>query len=145
MASSMCGEACQAQNIASIRKLFVAIGDGTFANVVAQLAAPNFVRHDLTGAIPGVVGQEGARNFLTTLKARFPDLHLEIEDIFASDDKVVVRFVAAASISEAGSSGPARIAFNNINIYRFENGCVAETWQLADALSLQKQTEIQSR
>jgi ketosteroid isomerase-like protein len=125
------------KNVDAIRTLFAAINEGTFEQVVTSLAAPHFVRHDLTGAIPGVRGKEGARNFLAQLRERFSDLRVSIDDIFSAGDKVVVRFVLTGY--ETRDSKRKQVAVNNINIYRFENGQVVETWQLADALSLERQ------
>jgi predicted ester cyclase len=91
---------------------------------------------------PNVYGQPGVRSFLGDLKAAFPDLQLIIEDILGAGDKVVVRFVVEGTHLGvvAGVAPTSRhVRFNNINIYRFEAGRVAETWQLADAQGLMAQ------
>lgn len=135
----------QEKNIETIRRLFAAISEGHQAEATASIATPTFIRHDLTGAVPGVEGQQGATRLIDRLKAGIPDLRLEIEDIFASGDKVAVRFVVSGThtgefLGHASSGKQLRIS--NINIYRFEDGKVAETWQLADGLGLSRQVRV---
>ena len=133
-----------AENVARIRALFEAINERREGELIRELAAPQFVRHDLTGAIPGVTGQDGAARFIESLRAAFPDLKLEIQDAIADCDTVVVRFVARGT-----QSGPflgqaptnRRVEVNNINIYRFESGRVVETWQLTDGYGLLRQID----
>ncbi len=135
-------------NIEKMRALFAAINENRLAEIIPCVAAPNFERHDLTGAIPGVKGQQGALNFIGDLKSAFPDLRLEIADIFSADEKVVVRF--AASGTHLGTylghepTGK-RIKVHNINIYRFDGGRVVETWQLTDGVGLLRQLGIMER
>lgn len=134
-----------ANKIKKMRALFTAINENRLADVIACIAAPSFERHDLTGFIPGVRGQQGALNFVDDLKSAFPDLRLEIADIFSADEKVVVRF--AASGTHLGTylghkpTGK-RIKVHNINIYRFEGDRVVETWQLTDGVGLLGQLGI---
>jgi steroid delta-isomerase-like uncharacterized protein len=146
------GDADSSGNIDKILTIFDAINapshsDDGFRAVVVDVAATDFVRHDLTGNIRGIHGQDGAVNFLSELRDGFSDLQLEIQDIFESDDKVVVVFVAAGTHDGPFlGHGPTnrRINVSNINIYRFEEGRVRETWQLYDALSLLRQLGITS-
>lgn len=137
--------------IEKISRLFDAInvptsqGEGAYEHIVQQIAAETFVRHDLTGIIPGIEGHDGAVNFLYELKRGFSDLHLEINEIFSADDKVVVFFVATGThdgqfLGRSATHKPIRV--NNINIYRFKGGKVHETWQLYDALTLLRQIGI---
>lgn len=128
-----------ASKIKKMHVLFAAINENRLAEVITCIAAPDFKRHDLTGAIPGVRGQQGALNFIGDLKSAFPDLRLEIADIFSADEKVVIRFVTSGThlgtymgLKPTGK----RIKVHNINIYRFEEGRVAETWQLTDGVGL---------
>jgi len=129
-------------NIEKIRWLFASINEGRQQEAVGALAAPHFVRHDLTGALPDLTGQEGALQFLMGVREAIPDLRLEISDIMAAEDKVIVRFIAVGThrgvLFGHGATGRA-VQINNINIYRFEDGLVAETWQLADGFGLLRQ------
>lgn len=128
-----------ASKIEKMRALFAAINENRLADIIACVAAPNFERHDLTGSIPWVRGQQGALSFIDDLKSAFPDLRLEIADIFSANEKVVVRFVATGThLGTYLGHKPTgkRIKVHNINIYRFEGDRVVETWQLSDGAGL---------
>jgi predicted ester cyclase len=82
---------------------------------------------------------EGLHQILT---AAFPDLHVQIEDMVAEADRVVIRLTF-----EGTHSGPfrgieptgRRVRFGAIRIYRLTGGKVAETWAYQDALGLLQQ------
>lgn len=137
--------------IQMIRRLYEAISSptaaasGELAEVLDTIASPTFVRHDLTGAIPNVRTDEGAKNFVQSLIVSFANSKLEILDIFSTGDKLTVRYVLSGThqgdflgIAPTGKE----IKIFGINIYRFENGRVEETWQLADMHSLMQQLGV---
>lgn len=76
-----------------------------------------------------------------------PDLRVDIEDIFASGDRVVVR-----EVNRGTHSGPflgveptgRTVEFSGINIYRIEKGRVAETWQHIDWHGALRQIGVQA-
>jgi predicted ester cyclase len=74
-----------------------------------------------------------------------PDLHLTIEDLIGEDDKVVARIVVTGShlgdymgLEPTGKS----IAYDEIFIFRFAGGRVAETWGVVDVFSQMKQLGV---
>ncbi|PCJ70618.1 MAG: hypothetical protein COA62_08600 [Rhodobiaceae bacterium] len=131
-------------NIATLRNLFATINAGTLHEVVDQFAQPGFIRHDLTRSIPGVEGQQGASNFIRSLEQSLQGLTLEIVDAFGQGDKVVVHFTASGKHTGDLFGMPATgrdVRINNVNIYRLEDGRIAETWQLADGWGLLRQVQ----
>lgn len=129
------------ENIATLRKLFATINAGEL-DKISGFAHPDFVRHDLTGAIPGVEGRAGAVDFIRGLMASISGLHLDIVDIFGADDKVTVRFVARGRhTGEMFGMPPTgrELTINNVNIYRLQDGKIRETWQLADGWGMMRQ------
>src|SRR5690606_34013516 len=68
------------------RAWFEAVSRGDVDGAVALLA-PGFVQH--TAGMPP--GPAAARWFLTTFRAGFPDLAVEVDWMFAAGDRVVVR------------------------------------------------------
>jgi len=120
-----------------------AINKGNIA-VAAEFIAPGFIRHDLAAAWPGVAGVGGVQDFITMLRTAMPDFNIEIEDIFASGDRAAMRLTVRGT-HEGGDflgvvvpSGQ-RVQISAINIYRFSDGKIAETWQLADIYGLMQQ------
>lgn len=121
-------------NKGQIVRLLEAMNDGD-AEMIKENLTDDFVRHDMVQVFSPALGKDGAGEFVEALHQSLPDLHVDIEDIFASGDRVVVR-----EVNRGTHTGPflgvqptgRRIEFSGINIYRIENGRVAETWQHVD-------------
>lgn len=76
------------------------------------------------------------------LRAPFPDLEVEVEDVIAEDDRVVTRLTNRSTFEGAfmGES-PNGNTFDAeaIEIVRFEGGKIAEMWFQLDALGMMDQ------
>jgi predicted ester cyclase len=75
-------------------------------------------------------------------RAAFPDLRFVIELLVGEGDYVVGRWSARGT--HTGSWGAVRAtgraaSFSGVNIFRFENGTVAELWNYRDDLGLMQQ------
>jgi predicted SnoaL-like aldol condensation-catalyzing enzyme len=86
--------------------------------------APNFVDHgaDVPPGIPP--GPAGAIQYVAGAMKRFPDLHVQIEDMIAEDDKIVVRNHWTATDSQTGK----RLEFRGIVIWRIAAREIVERW-----------------
>jgi predicted ester cyclase len=86
--------------------------------------APDFVDHgsDVPPGIPP--GPAGAIEYVNRALQRFPDLHVQIEDMIAEDDKVVVRNLWTATDSQTGP----RLQFRGMVIWRIANKKIVERW-----------------
>lgn len=104
------------------------------ADAIDHAAAPN--------ARPGI---EGARDWLTSIIAAFPDVRATIEDIVAEGDRVVIRKVWTGThdgpfmgVAPTGK----KIRFEGIVIWRIEDGKLAERWAQIDRLGLMQQLGV---
>jgi steroid delta-isomerase-like uncharacterized protein len=105
-----------------------------------ELFAHNFVRHDPNGQ--ELQGREQTEQFIRKTRAAFPDLHYTVEDVIASDDKVVIRYHFEGTHKGDALGFPPtgkHVRYSGILIQRFENGKMAEQWTEADLLSLFQQ------
>ncbi|MGE3073644.1 MAG: ester cyclase [Dehalococcoidia bacterium] len=130
----------EAENIAVANLALEFVNNREFHRV-AEVLLPTFVRHDLVGAYPEVSGAN-VTDFLASLIAGAPDLSIKSEDIIAAGDKVVVRgTLEGTHQGELFGQPPTGKPFsvNVINIYRFEDGKIAETWQLQDIAGFTRQ------
>ena len=86
--------------------------------------AADFVDHgaDVPPGMPP--GPAGAIQYVSGALKRFPDLHVEIEDMIAEDDKVVVRNHWTATDSQNGN----KLEFRGIVIWRISNRQIVERW-----------------
>jgi predicted ester cyclase len=91
--------------------------------------APNFVDHgtDVPAGTPQ--GPAGAIQYVAGALKRFPDLHVQIEDMIAEDDKVVVRNHWTATDSQNGK----KLEFRGIVIWRIAARQIAERWAYLEA------------
>jgi steroid delta-isomerase-like uncharacterized protein len=113
---------------------------------IEKSVTPNFVRHDLADAfLVKYTGSAEVTNFLQSLFTAFPDIQIEILDKIAAADRVVIRYELTGTqrgeLFGKAASGQ-KVSFAGINIYRFENGKIAEVWQLWDWASVLQQTAI---
>jgi steroid delta-isomerase-like uncharacterized protein len=87
-------------------------------------------------------GRETWREGAVMFRRAFPDLHAEIEDIFASGDRVAVRLRMRGTHEGEYLGIPAtgrRVSYVSHEFYRVENGLIAEEWICSDTASLFRQ------
>lgn len=90
-------------------------------------------------------GAAALKHVWAALFAAFPDLHLAVEDMIAEADKVVVRnTVTGTHRGEYMGLKPTgkTVTYDEIFIFRFVDGRVAETWGVVDVLSQMKQLGV---
>jgi predicted SnoaL-like aldol condensation-catalyzing enzyme len=85
---------------------------------------PDFVDHgaDVPPGLPP--GPAGAMQYVAAAIKKIPDVHVNIEDLIAEDDKVVVRNHWTGT--DAGSNQ--RLEFSGIVIWRIANRQIVERW-----------------
>lgn len=109
-------------------------------DVIDELCSEDFVEHE---EFPGLGNdREGVKQFVTMMRGGFPDLHVAVDDVIATGDKVVarVRFQGTHQGEFMGvpASG-ARIDVPTIDIVRVSDGRVAEHWGVTDSMLLMQQ------
>ena len=80
-------------------------------------------------------------------EAAFPRYTLNVEDLIAEADKVVVRFTFSATYGGGFMNIPAtgqQVAMPGIIIYRIADGKIVEHWMLVDSAVLMQQLGVQS-
>ena len=110
---------------------------------VDDYLAPDFVDHNPT--IPGRPGdRESMRSASQMFRAAFPDWHSRIDDLLADGDKVIERFTAGGThegplmhIEPTGRT----VTLGGINIFRLNDGKIAERWGILDQFALMQQIE----
>ena len=104
-----------------VNKKNVQIGNMNFA--------ADFVDH-VADVPPGMPpGPEGAIQYVSGALKRFPDLHVQIEDMIAEDDKVAVRNHWTATDTQSEK----RLEFRGIVIWRIANRKILERWAYLEA------------
>jgi steroid delta-isomerase-like uncharacterized protein len=106
---------------------------------IDELFSPDFVRHD-----PGreLRGPDQNRQFISSMRATFPNVHYLVEDQIAEGDKVVVRYRFQGTHLGAFQGMPPtgkQVAYTGILIYRIADGKIAEQWTEFDLLGFLRQ------
>jgi steroid delta-isomerase-like uncharacterized protein len=116
-------------NIAVSRRLVEdAFGNGNLA-LLDEVCTERYIDHD---PLQGDRGRDEVKQTIADYRAAFPDLKFTIDDVFAADDRVVVRWRANGTfenefmgVKPTGEKGE---AVAGIGIDRYEDGKVAESW-----------------
>src|SRR5262245_16228500 len=64
--------------------------------VADEIVSPDYVRHD-SGDPFGARGPEDVKRLVGMLRGMLPDLRLEVQDMIASGDRVVSRYIGTAT------------------------------------------------
>jgi steroid delta-isomerase-like uncharacterized protein len=132
-----------AANKAAVRRFHDATNTGDLwliSDTIDELVEPNAVIRT-----PGPIQATGAqalKEVFTRLLELFPDLQVAIDDLIAEGDKVVSRnTVTGTHHGEYMGLAPTgkTITYNEIFIFRFSGGRIAETWGVVDVFSQMKQ------
>jgi steroid delta-isomerase-like uncharacterized protein len=130
-------------NKAAIRRLHDAVNSGDvelIAKTIDEVVEPD-VRIGTPLPIQST-GAQALKEVWATLLRAYPDIQVTVEDLIAEADKVVCRNVVTAThqgeymgLPPTGRS----VTYNEIFIFRFEGGLIAETWGVVDVLAQLRQ------
>ena len=107
-----------------------------------ELLSPNFALHTPLPSAPGV---QGMKDIITACRAAFEHLDVTVEDTIAEGDKVAARFTARGIHKGSFMNLPPTgkpITMTGIEIFRIEDGKIAELWGEANLLGLMVQLGI---
>lgn len=130
-------------NSAIVRRFFeVGPSQGDLAAADALLH-PEFSLHTpLPTPGPGI---EEMNNVITTCRAAFHGLHVTVDDIVADGEKVTARFTARGVHNGEFMGLPPTgraITMTGIEIFRVQDGKIAELWGEANLMGLMQQLSI---
>jgi steroid delta-isomerase-like uncharacterized protein len=123
------------ENIAVSRRLVEEAFSQGKLDLVDELTAENYVDHD---PVVGDQDRESVKQTIASYREAFPDLTFTIKDVFAADDKVVIRWRAEGTFEHAfmgqEPTGEKGEPVDGIGIDRYVDGKVAESWGQWDTL-----------
>ena len=106
-----------------------------------EIIASDYVRHDAGDPFPAR-GPEDVKRIVTMLRTMLPDFRLEIEAMVAEGDLVVSRYTATATdtVGYMGMPPTGRVIHTPaIQVFRFANGKIVESWAVRDDLGTLRQ------
>ncbi|MGW6875899.1 ester cyclase [Streptomyces xanthophaeus] len=128
------------KNVALVRTAFQCVEDGDL-DAAEELLTENFIAH-----VPGVPeplhGREIWRMGSNVMLDAFPDLKIDIQDIFGAGDKVTAlvnfRGTHLGTFQQFEATGRT-VSYRSVEVYRMEGEKIAEEWVAPDLLSLMQQ------
>lgn len=130
------------ENKGLARRSWEIVTEGSVASLedaLAEVYAEDVIMHE---PAEDIVGIEGLTQFVSMIRAAFPDLRVTLDDAIAEGDKVVSRWTAQGThqgelmgIAPTGN----RVTIAGITIHRIEDGKIVEEWENWDALGMMQQ------
>lgn len=110
------------------------------SKTIDEMVEPDLLFH---APVPvGTTGAQALKRVFEVLHQAFPDLHVEVEDMVAEADEVAGRSVVTGThqgeymgLAPSGKS----VEYNEIFIFRFVDGRIAEIWGVVDVLTQMRQ------
>lgn len=110
--------------------------------LIEDLLTADFVAHIPVIPLEATRGHENIKNIAVAYNAGVADWEIDHVDTISAGDKAAIRFNAAGKhvgeLFGVPSTGK-RLEFTGIDIFRIENGKIAEMWQEVDFLGVMKQ------
>lgn len=136
----------EASNKATFNRFHDAVNSGDvdlISKAIDEAVDPNLVFH---APVPsGVTGVQALKQVWVTLLRAFPDLRVAVEDVVEEGDKVVYRnTVIGTHKGEYRGLPPTgrSVSYNEIFIFRFADGRIAEIWGVVDVLAQLRQLGV---
>jgi steroid delta-isomerase-like uncharacterized protein len=131
-----------AEDEAVVRRFYEEMNNGRRNELAFELFSADHQLHD--PQVPSEDGPDGIVAVVSTYQTGVNG-HWEINDIFSSDDKVVVRWTGTGEhVEEINGIPPTgkHIDVSAISIHRMEGGLIAETWEVWDTLGFLQQLGV---
>ena len=110
-------------------------------DLIDELVSADFIDHfPFDDGLPD--GREGLVATIRLLRMAFGDLHVQIEDMIAEDDRVVVRCQMRGTHDGPFIGQPAtlrQVMINGMAIYRVEEHQIVDQWCMVDTVGLLRQ------
>jgi steroid delta-isomerase-like uncharacterized protein len=119
-----------------VRRLY-ALVNAHDSDALHEVFTPDFRGHGL-----GECGIEGLKEELDAILAAFPDLRITVEDVVAEGDRVAARITYWGTQRERFAGIPPsgrRMQVSGVDIHRFADGRIAETWSMFDMAAAAQQ------
>jgi predicted ester cyclase len=132
------------QNKALVRRIYKQYLDELDPTAADELLAADVVVHGVRAFGEGS-GREEAKQGFSAFLSGFADRHTDVEDLLAEGDRVVARHTHHLKhVNEAFGIPPTgqELSVWGIDIFRFENGEIAEWWVIDDNLGMMQQMGV---
>ncbi|MCH7974713.1 MAG: ester cyclase [Bacteroidetes bacterium] len=132
------------QNLSSVKRIYAEfINQGNEA-VFDELGDENIIENEELP--PGMEpNREGVKQFFSMFRSAFPDLHIQVDEMIAADNKIVTRVTITGTHQGTFMNMPPtgnKISYKAIDIFRLINGKVVEHWGIGDNAKMMEQLAV---
>ena len=118
-----------------LRRMFDEVWNGRNAAVIDEIVAADLLCYGLPDPDAIARGPEGLKQVLQLFLGAFPDLHITIDDLIASGDRVAARWHSTGThlgdhLGFPATGKPANLSGATICVLR--DGKIKEAWNLMD-------------
>jgi len=127
---------------ATVRRFFEEMNNGRKNHLAPELFTADHRFHD--PQVPGGVGPKGMVDVVTPYQTAVEG-HWQVEEIFSTDNRVVVRWTGSGTHVGEINGIPAtgrKVRVDAISVHRMEGGKIAETWEIWDTLGFLQQLGV---
>jgi steroid delta-isomerase-like uncharacterized protein len=133
------------ENIQLMRRWFQEVWNEGRIQTVYELLSPDAVATGQRGAEKEIRGPEEFVKFVREIRGAFPDIKVNVEDVFGAGDKVVLRWSAVMTHTGDALGLPASgqtVRSRGITIARIVDGKIVEGWDNWDQLGMLEQIGV---
>ncbi|MFL6202114.1 MAG: ester cyclase [Thermoanaerobaculia bacterium] len=98
---------------------------------------------DFTDSTPGAHGTETGPDIIRAaqgrIRALFPTVQYQVEDLVAEGDKVVARYTVRAATKEEEGVPSQKVEITGMTLFRIGDGRIREVWIINDQMELYRQ------
>ena len=132
------------QNLSTIKQIFEDFVNQGNEVVFDELVDANLIENEEMP--PGFEpNREGVKQMFRMFRSAFPDLHFQVNEIFAADDKVVAQITVTGTHQGEFMNMPPtgnKISYKVIDIFRLANRKVMEHWGIGDNATMMQQLGV---
>ncbi|MBI2170611.1 MAG: ester cyclase [Chloroflexi bacterium] len=130
-------------NKETVRRFYDSLNTGD-VDGATRLLAPEYVDH---GGPPGLPpGVPGFSALIAMTTGAFPDLHVEVHDVFGEGDRIAARLTVSGTHRGVfmGTIQPTgkHVVWDGIDVFRIKDGHIMERWNSRDILGLMRQLGV---
>jgi steroid delta-isomerase-like uncharacterized protein len=127
---------------ATVRRFYEEMNNGRKNDIAPELFTADHRFHD--PQVPAGVGPQAVADVVSQYQTAVEG-HWQIEEMFSTDDRVVVRWTGSgthvAEINGVPATGR-KVSVDAITVHRMDGGKIAETWEVWDTLGFLQQLGV---
>lgn len=125
-------------NKALVRRYIEEILSANRMEKLDELLGPDF-----TDSTPGALGSETGPDIIRAaqgrIRALFPTVQYQIDDLVAEADRVVARYTVRAATKEEEGLPSQKVEITGMTLFRIADGKIREVWIINDQMELYRQ------